>query len=512
MVSITSGAVTVVSAADLSECTELHSLRNLYLKPISRLVIVVTMPTLKIPGVTVSNWEIMERLKAMVAPDQFTHLKVEKSTLDLLTFDAEADSKTTLTKFLIKLDGKVIKLGNFAEPLRVRAARKKIPFPKKNDWNKFFRESNETNENKPGERPDTIYINHLPTKRFVENENDTKPSELVLKDVFSTFGEVRAVDIPSNDIYRDRIQMLEEAKKGNKENSTSVVAPVMPQQPVFKTFSKGSSIYFDCYIQYMDYAGFSKAMRAFKNKKLLYLIEEEKGATAPIEVDFDKTQHLSEKNIKRRDRRRDRLIRSDAEEEEKRKKEHEEQSRKHEIEILEKRRRELLELAEVQDALKLKEQRRLMREEKRKKKREQKRLVIKQKMEREKKIADLTESMKKQQKEEATILVIELLKRIAKRKQEEEIAEARRQAEILLRKQIEEKQRKLDEEKAKEEQLKKKRIHELDDEEEELKKRLKKIIMEKKEREKSKKEVYAKSKHTINSKSASSKFNSNKRR
>ena len=234
-------------------------------------------------GVTVSNWEIMERLKAMVAPDQFTHLKVEKSTLELLTFDAEADSKTTLTKFLIKLDGKVIKLGNFAEPLRVRAARKKIPFPKKNDWNKFFRESESTNENKPGERPDTIYINHLPTKRFVENESDTKPSEVVLKDVFSTFGEIRSVDIPSNDIYRDRIQMLEESKKGNKENS---IVPAAAAQPVFKTFSKGSSIYFDCYIQYMDYAGFSKAMRAFKNKKLLYLIEEEKGATAPIEVFF----------------------------------------------------------------------------------------------------------------------------------------------------------------------------------------------------------------------------------
>ena len=45
-------AAVTVSAADLSECTELNALRNLYLKPIARLVIVVTMPTMKVPGNT----------------------------------------------------------------------------------------------------------------------------------------------------------------------------------------------------------------------------------------------------------------------------------------------------------------------------------------------------------------------------------------------------------------------------------------------------------------------------
>ena len=80
--------VTTVSAADLSECTEVNAQRNLYLKPIARLVIVVTMPTLKVSGVTVSNWEIMERLKAMVAPEQFSSLKVAKSSLEVLIFDA----------------------------------------------------------------------------------------------------------------------------------------------------------------------------------------------------------------------------------------------------------------------------------------------------------------------------------------------------------------------------------------------------------------------------------------
>lgn len=431
-------------------------------------------------GVTVSNWEIMERLKAMVAPDQFTSLKVAKSSLELLTFDAEVDSKTILTKFLIKLDGKGIKLTGFADPLRVRAARKKVPFPKKHDWNTHFREATDTNENNPGERPDTVYISHLPTKWFVESDKDTKPSELVVTAVFSTFGEIREVDIPANDIYRDRINVLGEAKKEKGTENT-----IKPN--VFKTFSRGSNIHFDCFIQYVDYAGFAKCMKSLRGKKLLYMLEDEKGATASIEVDFDKTQHMSEKNIRRRNRRRERLIRADAEEEEKRRKEQEERARKEEIEQLEARRRELLELKEVQDALQQKEERRKLREEKRKNKREQKRLAIKQEKEREKKIEAMTEAMKKQRKEESIALVTELLKRIAKRKQEEEIAEARRQAELLLRKQIEEKARKLEEQKEKEKQLKKKRIVDLDEEEKELKKRLKKIMMEKKERGREKK-------------------------
>lgn len=481
-------SVVVVSAADLSECFDLYPTRNLYLKPISRLVIVVTMPSLKIPGLTISNWEIMERLKAMVAPDQFLSLKVAKSSLELLTFDAEVDSKTTLTKFLIKLDGKGIKLNGFADQLRVRAARKKIPFPKKHDWNSHFRESETTNENHPGERPDTVYMSHLPTKWFVENEKDTRGSELVLTAVFSTFGEVRCVDIPNNDPYRDRILMLEEVKNEKTKTDEAV------KETGFKTFSHSSNIHFECYVQFMEYSGFAKCMKAMRGKKLLYMLEDERGATANIEVDFDKTHHLSEKNIKRRNRRRERLIRQDTEEHERQTKEREERERKDEIERLESRRRELLELKEVQDALQQKEQRRRVREDKRKKKREDKRLAIKQQKDREKKTLEMLENMKKQRKDEAIALVVELLKRIATRKQEEEIAEARKQAELLLRKQIEEKKRKLEEEKERERELKKKQIVTLDDEEKELKRRLKKIMAEKKQRSKvRKREVKIKS-------------------
>lgn len=63
------------------------------------------------------------------------------------------------------------------------------------------------NEMKPGERPDTIHMQNLPTKWFVNQQdksgvNKDKPSEYVLKKVFGTFGEIRAVDIPMLDPYR----------------------------------------------------------------------------------------------------------------------------------------------------------------------------------------------------------------------------------------------------------------------------------------------------------------------
>ncbi len=104
------------------------------------------------------------------------------------------------------------------------------------DWDSFFIENKDMNEMKPGERPDTIHVQNLPTKWFINTQvlkviikkciffyfssvhefathhNDyfqdksgiakDKPSEYVLKKVFTMFGEIRAVDIPMLDPYR----------------------------------------------------------------------------------------------------------------------------------------------------------------------------------------------------------------------------------------------------------------------------------------------------------------------
>ena len=77
----------------------------------------------------------------------------------------------------------------------------------RHDWDSYFRDNKNMNEMKAGERPDTIYIQNMPTKWFLDPYDRSgvlkdKPSEFVLKKVFQTFGEIRAVDIPALDPYR----------------------------------------------------------------------------------------------------------------------------------------------------------------------------------------------------------------------------------------------------------------------------------------------------------------------
>ena len=108
---------------------------------------------------------------------------------------------------LAKLDMKTIKLSGFHEVLKVRAAESKQPFPTRQDWDTFFTDNKAMNEMKAGERPDTIHLQNLPTKWFINRQDKSGvakdvPSEYVLKKVFGTFGEIRAVDIPMLDPYR----------------------------------------------------------------------------------------------------------------------------------------------------------------------------------------------------------------------------------------------------------------------------------------------------------------------
>merc|ERR1712113_1170877 len=53
---------------DLSDCVELSSTSGLYLKPTARLSITVTLPQLK-SGQSISNWEVMEKLRAAIRPE-----------------------------------------------------------------------------------------------------------------------------------------------------------------------------------------------------------------------------------------------------------------------------------------------------------------------------------------------------------------------------------------------------------------------------------------------------------
>ena len=442
-------------SADVKEAFELNRAKRLYLKPIARMAIKVTLPELKLPGLTVSNWEVMEKLKSTVAPDLFTIIKVTKSSFEHIYFEAEADSKSLLNKFIEKLNNLTLKLSGFAEPLKVTAAQRKVPFPKKHDWDAFFRDTPDMDECKPGERPDTVHIKGLPSKWFLEKDNSKgdKPNPEVVFKVFEKFAPIRAIDIPALDPYRHRMASQEEGDSDFKKFS----------------FTFGSTLNFEAYIQYMDYTGFARAMKILKGKKLIKVLEDNKAAAANIEVTFDKTAHLSEKQIKTRDCIRKKLVQQDQEEEEKRKREREETEKQKEFEKLEEKRK-------AKEALRLRIERRKAREEKRKLRRENRKLESRKRKVIAKQIAAKQQIIEVQRHEEATRLVTELLGRIAVKKGEEEEENKKREEELKILRQLEEKKRNIELMKKLEEKKKKKQKSQSKKKEKSLRKKLEKKL------------------------------------
>ncbi|NXU54245.1 AK17A protein, partial [Turnix velox] len=307
-------AATIVH--DTSEAVELCAPCGLYLKPITKMTISVALPQLKQPGKSISNWEVMERLKGMVQTHQFSTLRISKSTMDFIRFEGEVENKSLVKSFLACLDGKTIKLSGFSDILKVRAAEYKIDFPTRHDWDSFFRDAKDMNETLPGERPDTIHLEGLPCKWFAAKDSGSeKPSEEVLIKVFQKFGEIRNVDIPMLDPYREEMT-------GRN----------------FHTFSFGGHLNFEAYVQYREYAGFIKAMNALRGMKLMYKGDDGKAVACNIKVSFDSTKHLSDASIKKRQLERLKLQELEKQREEQKRKEKEAEEKQKEEE---RRQREL---------------------------------------------------------------------------------------------------------------------------------------------------------------------------
>ncbi|XP_068718662.1 A-kinase anchor protein 17A-like [Montipora capricornis] len=443
---------------DTSEATELSSLQRLYLKPVAKLGVHVTLPEIKVAGVSISNWEVMEKLKSMIAPDQFAVLRVVESSLEFIRFEGEADAKSLVSKFVSKLDGKSIKLSGFADPLKVRAAESKLKFPTAHDWNSFFRESEDLDERNPGERPDTVQIKGLPCKWFADSDSPGKPSEEVLITVFRRFGKIRCVDIPILDPYRQRLS------KGNSE---------------FQTFYYGSHLHFDAFIQYSQYQGFSSAMSALKGMKLMFISDEGRAATANIQVDFDRTCHLSVKNIKSRDQERQRLIDIEQAEEERKMREKEEEERRQEEELLEQERKKAEEQRLFQEAVRRKEERKRAKEEKRRQKHAERVRREIERRERQRQLEKERERERAEQKTCAKRLLMELLQRAAAAKEKEneerkklEEEQRKREQELEMLRQMEEKKRKLEEEQRRREDEQRRKKEKLEEQERELRDKL----------------------------------------
>jgi splicing factor, arginine/serine-rich 17 len=246
-------------------------LKGLYIKPIARLNLTIQLPPTKQPGQTVSNNEILEKVKKQSLPDEFIYLRVIKSSLEFIRCEGEIENKSSFKTLLAKLDNSTIRMNAYADVLKIRAAESKLPYPTRHDWDSFFKDSQNPNaELKHGERPDTVYIADLPCKWFTANTTSDMPCEQSLKEVFSIFGDIRLIDIPL-------VHGLASKKTSIPIYSDHNVAIDANQMEPFAIF--------DAYIQFKDYISFVKAMDTFRGMKLLHIDDNKNCAfTANIRV------------------------------------------------------------------------------------------------------------------------------------------------------------------------------------------------------------------------------------
>ncbi|XP_030427778.1 A-kinase anchor protein 17A [Gopherus evgoodei] len=423
-------AATIVH--DASEAVELCASYGLYLKPITKMSISVALPQLKQPGKSISNWEVMERLKGMVQTHQFSTLRISKSTMDFIRFEGEVENKSLVKSFLACLDGKTIKLSGFSDILKVRAAEYKIDFPTRHDWDSFFRDAKDMNETLPGERPDTIHLEGLPCKWFaLKDSGSEKPSEEVLIKVFKKFGEIRNVDIPMLDPYREEMT-------GRN----------------FHTFSFGGHLNFEAYVQYHEYAGFIKAMNALRGMKLMYKGDDGKAVACNVKVSFDSTKHLSDASIKKRQLERQKLQELEQQREEQKRREKEAEEKKKEEERKQKELEELERERKREEKLRKREQKQKDREARRNKKKLEKMQAEEQKKLQEKIRLEERKLLLAQRNLQSIRLIAELLSRAKavklleqehneERVRLQELEERRRLQEAELRRVEEEKERAL---------------------------------------------------------------------
>ncbi|XP_004645771.1 A-kinase anchor protein 17B [Octodon degus] len=291
--------MTVTVVYDNSEATELCAAQHLYLKPIAKLMINVLLPESIEPVRPFSNWEVLDQLKSLICPDQFTTVRLSKSTKDFIRFEGEAETRSLVQILKAKLHGKIIKLNGLKTDLKVVAT------DAQGEWEHFPKEkepllSDGTEEQNHDKSPDSIYFEGLPCKWFApKGSSGEKPCEEILRVVFESFGKIKNVDIPMLDPYR-------EVMTGGS----------------FGSFSFGLQT-FEAFIQYQESTDFIKAMESLRGMKLMLKGDDGKALACNIKVMFDTTQHFSEGAIRRRNQ--ERLKLQQLEEERKKEKRREEE-------------------------------------------------------------------------------------------------------------------------------------------------------------------------------------------
>ena len=190
-----------------------------------------------------------------------------------------------MAKVVQLLEGCTIKLSGFSEGLKVSCAEAKLNFPQRHDWTAFFRDATNLNELKPGERPDTVILRNLPCKWFAKangepsateggtenkgkekktkEQDNTMPSATKVKEVFETFGKLRAMDVPLLDPARNTVK---------------------PNGLVHDLLTLSHELVFEAYVQFTEYAGFVKCMTSLYGLKLLRKEGEDKSLTVNFKV------------------------------------------------------------------------------------------------------------------------------------------------------------------------------------------------------------------------------------
>ncbi|XP_057191598.1 A-kinase anchor protein 17A [Triplophysa rosa] len=439
--------------SDTAEAVELCPAYNLYLKPIAKMTLSVALPHLKMPGKSISNWEVMERLKSMVQPDQFSSLRISKSTMDFIRFEGEVENRSVVKRILARLEGKSIKLSGFTDVLKVRAAENKVDFPTRHDWDSFFRDAKDMNETVPGERPDTVHLEGLPCKWFAQKDaSPDRPSEAVLKGVFERFGKIRNADIPMLDLYREEM---------TGKN--------------FNTFSFGGHLNFEGYVQYQDHTGFVKAMDSLRGMKLMFKGEDGKAVACNIKVTFDTSKHLSEASLKRRQQEREKLQELERQREEHKRKEKEEEEKRKEEEKKQREREEEEKERRREEKLRRREQKLKEREEKKSQKKMKKQQEEEQKKLHLKIATEERKLLLAQRNLQSIRLVAELLSRAKTLRQQQT---EQKRAELMRLQQLEERRR-LQEEELRRVESEKARALELQRKERELRERLLENLLKK---------------------------------
>ncbi|XP_023441612.2 A-kinase anchor protein 17B isoform X1 [Dasypus novemcinctus] len=309
--------MTVTVVYDNSEATELCAAQHLYLKPIAKLMINVLLPESTEPVRPFSNWEVLDQLKSLICPDQFTTVRLSKSTKDFIRFEGEVETRSLVQILKAKLHGKIIKLNGLKTDLKVVATDAQgewehFPKGKEAPW------SDGAEEQDYDKSPDSIYFEGLPCKWFApKGSSGEKPCEEILRVVFESFGKIKNVDIPMLDPYR-------EVMTGGS----------------FGGFSFGLQT-FEAFIQYQESTDFVKAMESLRGMKLMLKGDDGKALACNIKVMFDTTKHFSEGAIRKRNQERLKLqeLEEERKKEKKREEEEAERKRKDERKAQEKRRK-----------------------------------------------------------------------------------------------------------------------------------------------------------------------------